>query len=425
MQPTRKYHPQRSGIGQLTLVEHALCPVDVRQSAVENLVHSASYRFSDAAGRRRTAKARVFCPLGLSAGDELYLWGLLALTMTHCPDEAELRATPHWCLRRLNLIDTQGRRGGRQYKQFEASLRRLCSVKYLSDNFYDPIRREHRRVSFGFLSFSLPGNPDSGRAWGIAWDPLFFEMVSAAAGQFRFDLECYRSLDPASRRLFLFACKIFARRTALPPMELCDMATNLLGFAPTLSLRNMKVKVGRCIERLRRIDVVQDATIEKTRPGEYCVCLTRGSYFNKTRRHETDVPITDDPLWDSLVGIGFDQHGASSLMRRYPRRLLAEWVDITQAAQERFGSSFFRKSPMAYLVDSVSKAAKGTRTAPDWWHDLRRAESRGLDKSKEAMAIFSRIQGEVFGGPAGDHVKVSGRHGFVSVSSVLRGHEAK
>jgi len=355
----------------------------------------------------------------------LYLWGLLALTMTHCPDDAELRATPHWCLRRLNLIDTHGRRGGRQYKQFEASLRRLSAVKYLCDNFYDPARREHRRVGFGFLSFSLPGNPDSGRAWRIAWDPLFFEMVSAAAGQFRFDFESYRSLDPASRRLFLFACKVFARRAALPPMELADLATDLLGFSPTLSIQNMKVKVGRCIEGLRSIDVVGDATIEKTRPSEYRVCLARGAYFDKSHRRNIDVPITDDPLWESLVGIGFDLHAASRLVRRYPRRLLAEWVDITQAAQERFGTSFFRKSPMAYLVDSVSKAAKGTRTAPDWWHELRREESRGQEKSKNAMAIFGRIQSEVFGGPVKEDVTVSRRHGFVSVGSVLRKNQEK
>jgi len=423
MQQVRKYHPHRSGIGQLTLVEHALCPLDVRQSAVENLVHSAGYRFTDAGGKRRSAKARVFCPMGLTARDELYLWGLLALTMTHCPDEAELRATPHWCLRRLNLIDAHARRGGRQYKQFEASLRRLSAVKYVCDNFYDPVRREHRRVSFGFLSFSLPGNPDSGRAWRIAWDPLFFEMVSAVAGQFRFDFEIYRGLDPASRRLFLFACKVFARRAALPPLGLADLATNLLGFSPALSVRNMKVEVNRCIERLRSIDVVADATIEKSRPGEYRVCITRGAYFDKNHLHETDVPITDDPLWESLVGIGFDLHAASRLLRRYPRRLLVEWVDIAQAAQERFGASFFRKSPMAYLVDSVSKAAKGTRTPPDWWHELRREESRDKDKSKSAMAILGRIQSEVFGGPVRDDVKVSRRHGFVSVSGVLRNNE--
>ncbi|MCO6439356.1 MAG: hypothetical protein J5J06_19885 [Phycisphaerae bacterium] len=425
MEPARKRHPARSGIGQLTLVEHALCPLDARQSALENLVHSTSYRFTDANRKRRSAKVRVFCPLGLSAGDELYLWGLLALTMTHGVDDAELRATPHWCLRRLNLIDTQGRRGGRQYKQFEASLRRLSAVKYLCDNFYDPVRREHRRVSFGFLSFSLPQDPNSSRAWRIAWDPLFFEAANAAAGQFRFDLECYRSLDTASRRLFLFACKVFARRTELPPMELIELGTNLLGFAPTLSVRNMKVKVGRCIERLRKIGVVQEGMIQKTRPGEYRICLTRGAYFDKVRGGTVHAAMRDDPLCDSLVGVGFDMHAASRLVRRYPRRVLAEWVDITQAALERFGPSFFRKSPMAYLVDSVTKAAKGNRTPPDWWRELRREESRGQDESKEAMAVFSRLQSEVFGGPAKDAVKVSERHGFTSVRSVLQGDEKK
>ena len=189
MQSGTENRRQTRGIGQLTLVEHALCPLDPKRGLVDSLVHSTSYRFSGAKGKRHTAQARVFCPLGLTAGDELYLWGLLALTMTHNAEEGELRATPHWCLRQLNLIDSKGRRGGRQYRQFASSLRRLSVVKYLSDNFYDPVRREHRRVAFGFLSFSLPRDPTSCRAWRIAWDPVFFEMVSSAAGHLRFDLD--------------------------------------------------------------------------------------------------------------------------------------------------------------------------------------------------------------------------------------------
>ena len=70
-----------TGIGQLSLVEHALCPLDARKSLVENLVFDSKYSFTSSSGERSTAMARVFCPLGLSAADELYLWGLLALTL--------------------------------------------------------------------------------------------------------------------------------------------------------------------------------------------------------------------------------------------------------------------------------------------------------------------------------------------------------
>ncbi len=31
---------------------------------------------------------------------------------------------------------------------------------------------------------------------------------------------------------------------------------------------------------------------------------------------------------------------------------------------------------MAYLMDNLKHAAAGTRTPPDWWHDVRRAEDR-------------------------------------------------
>jgi hypothetical protein len=192
-----------TGHGQLTLVEHALCPLDPEASLTENLIHTAEYHFTDSSRHQQTARARVFCPLGLSASDELFLWGLLSLTLSQPEPEIELHATPHYCLRQLGLIDQHARRGGRQYQQFADSLARLGAVVYQNDRFYDPIRGEHRSVSFGFLSYSLPLDPASSRAWRIAWNGLFFELVQAAAGSFRFDLHTYRELDPASRRLFL------------------------------------------------------------------------------------------------------------------------------------------------------------------------------------------------------------------------------
>ena len=108
------------GVGQLSLVEHALCPLETKRGA--NLVHRVCYRFTDAQRRRQTAQVRVFAPLGLFPGDELYLWGLLALTLSQPEADGSLDATPHWCLRQLGLIDAGKRRGGRQYRQFSAAL---------------------------------------------------------------------------------------------------------------------------------------------------------------------------------------------------------------------------------------------------------------------------------------------------------------
>ncbi len=210
----RKTAPQGpliGGLGQLTLVEHALCPLNVNASLVENLTYESEFFFSDRHRNRRKARAKVFCPLGLSAGDELYLWGLLALPLAEPEPDGELHATPHFCLRRLRVIDQHARRGGRQYAQFAQIIERLSLVRYRSDNFYDAVRAEHRRVAFGFFSYSLPIDPCSNRAWRFVWDPLFLELVKPIGGHFRFDLETYCQLDVASRRLFMVLCKIFQR----------------------------------------------------------------------------------------------------------------------------------------------------------------------------------------------------------------------
>src|SRR5690349_1171287 len=80
------------GLGQLSLVEHALCPIDSKASLKQNLVFDADYFFVDSVRRRRKAHATVLCPLGLSANDEFFLWGLLALTFAQPQAENELHA---------------------------------------------------------------------------------------------------------------------------------------------------------------------------------------------------------------------------------------------------------------------------------------------------------------------------------------------
>jgi len=391
----------RAGVGQLTLVEHSLCPLDASRSLVDNLAYRISYRYSDSTRKRRTARVRVFSPLGLSAGDELYLWGLLALTCSQSELRPELRATPHWCLRQLGVIDQKTRRGGRQYQQFADALRRLSAVTYLSDAFYDPVRAEHRNVSFHFLSYSLPANPESSRAWRIVWDPVFFEMSKHSAGRFSFDLSIYRQLDPATRRLFLFASKILYRRSTLPTLELRQLAVDVLGFAPCVATRDLRMKTLRCLRRLGSLEVLDDFSVTRTSRGEYIVRARRGDYFaSKPSIHDECKPLS--PIAATLVDIGFEPEAAARLVRRYPARVLEEWADITQAAQERFGAQFFRKSPMAYLVDSVSKAARGQRTPPDWWHELRQRESAKRELTDESRQVFERIRAEIFAGSESD-----------------------
>ena len=62
--------------------------------------------------RPKRAKVQVACPAGLSAGDELYLWGLLALTPSQRDADYEFHATPpveRGCIERCSPSSTEAR----------------------------------------------------------------------------------------------------------------------------------------------------------------------------------------------------------------------------------------------------------------------------------------------------------------------------
>ena len=420
--PVETSEPNRvTGLGQLSLVEHALCPLNPRASLVDNLVYATKYSFPNEHGTRSYAQARVFSPLGLSAADELYLWGLLALSLLPADAEPELVATPHWILRQLGVINQTNKRGGRQYKQFADALKRLSAVTYMNDGFYDPVRSEHRRVSFGFFSYSLPEDPKSSRAWRIVWDPLFFEMVKHAAGQFRFDLAVYRELDNASRRLFLFASKVLSRRKQLKALKLEHVAVDLLGFSDSLSTAEMKAKVSRCIKKLEEMHVISEGEVFRTKPGNYFVKMSQGLYFKEVKKRSYQADAYNSPLLETLRNIGFEDEPAIRLIRRFPPRLLSEWCDITQAAQERFGKKFFSASPMAFLVDSIDKAHKGTRGTPEWWQKLKRDEEKPRELSRESKQMMAKLRTELFGSTARPEKDVEERRKKLeSIGDVLK-----
>lgn len=365
------------GAGQLSLIEHALCPLAPRSPAAGGWVHESSYQYTDATGQRRTANVRVICPLGLTASDEFYLWGLLALALSQPEANIEFHATPHYCLRQLGIVDQHARRGGRQYAQFARALERISAVTYQNDGFYDPVRREHRRVAFGFLSYSLPLDPDSSRAWRIVWDAVFLEFAAAIGGHLRFDLAVYRALDPASRRLFLLVSKLFQRQRRTPAFDLESVGLDVLGFAPSLAVRDLKIKVKRCVEQLAAHHIValsdEHPPIRPGRQGRDILQVTRGSHYARRRAAKATV---ESPLSDFMRQIGLDARAISRCLSRFPAGLLQQWLDITLAAREKHGESFFKKSAAAYFVDNVQKAAQGKRTPPDWWHDLVRHERR-------------------------------------------------
>lgn len=400
------------GLGQLTLVEHALCPLESATSLRPNLVHNTEYSFSDRHRKRMRSSVRVFCPLGLSAHDEFYLWGLLAVTLGQQEPMGHLLATPHYCLRQLGLIDQHQRRGGRQYRQFVEAIERLAAVRYQNSHFYDPIRAEHRRVTFGFFSYSLPLDPNSNRAWRIMWDPLFFEFVRTVGGAARFDLSLYRELDPASRRLFLFVSKVFSRRETTPRLDLRQLGEQVLGFAPSLKTWDLRVKFRRCLATLAERDVLavgSGLTFKKSPQGRDEVILRRGRYFDQRRKSIRST--IESPLVGPIRELGVDDQAVARLLKQLPQSLLGEWLDITLSARERFGPAFFKRSPAAYFVDNVTHAHAGQRTPPDWWHEVRKAEEQAqaerdrrkpvADSAAKSQASeadnFTRIRDEIFG----------------------------
>ncbi len=373
--------PLTEGTAQLSLVEHALCPLDGRTSLRENYRYETEYRYADSDGFRQTAKVVVHSPAGLSATDEFYLWGLMALTFAQAEPRIEFQATPHFCLRRLGVISTDSK-GGKNYRLFRESLRRLSGVRYQNDRFYDPIRREHRQVSFGLLSYSLPMELESTRAWRILWDPLFFEYVQAMASQLSFDLETYRSLDPASRRLFLLLSKVFWRSAVSPHFELRHLAVDVLGFSPTLATRTLKAKVARCAKVLENHEVLPKSpgnanrTIRKQYKGQYRAQFMRGPHYDKSRDQKKNGRIEDSPLLDPLQAIGFDLASVRRILRRFSSKQIQLWADVTLAAMESKGPSFFRRSPQAFFMDNIKNATEGRRTPPDWFWELRQQEQR-------------------------------------------------
>ncbi len=383
-------HPSRrirrregSGRAQLSLVEHALCPLDPAASLRDHLVHETAYGYTDRHGHLKFANVRVMCASGMSPADEFILWGLLALTFNQPSPSTEFHATPHYCMRKLGLIDSTNAKGGKDYRLFRETIKRLARVMYENSAFYDPIRGEHRDVGFGFLKYSLPIDAASSRAWRFVWDQQFFELCQATGGGLWFDLETYRRLDFASRRLFVFLQKLFYRSTATPDLNVRKLCVDTLGFSSKIDVFDLKMKLRRCILRLADEGIIAlppgvkpNDLFTKHGVGQYTLVLQRGLYFDGQRTNKAPLTVEESPLVDPLRAVGFDDASISRILRDYAANMVREWVDITLAAQERHGADFFKKSPAAYFMDNIQHAAEGRRSPPDWWRELRQQEAR-------------------------------------------------
>lgn len=383
----------RPGRGQLSLVEHALCPLDTAVSLNEGFVHEVEYLYADGNRHTKSAKVKILCPSGLSPSDEFYLWGLLALTFQQPEPSGDFYATPHYVLKELDCLEAGSERtkGGKNYRDFRQSLARLSEVTYKNERFYDPIRGEHRDVSFGFLKYSLPIDANSARAWRIVWDVQFFEFCKVTGGYLLFDLDTYRELDFASRRLFLTLKKIFHRCSISPIYEIRHICINVLGFAPGMELKHHKAKLARCAEKLAEREIIElpeagvKGLFEKKGVGSYTIQFRRGRYFEKPQAMRAPAPAAESAMYEPLRAIGFEDAAIARIVAKYGPELIQTWTDITLAAKEKHGVGFFKRSPQAYFMDNIEKASQGTRTPPDWWHEYRKEEDRRERESKRQV----------------------------------------
>lgn len=365
---------EREGIAQLSLLETALWPL--QGGIIRTPRFETSYKFMTDAGQQ-TAQVTVRSAIGLQSIDEYILWGLLGSTLSRPNPESVLLATPYWMLQQLGM-DT----GGSQYAELRDSLLRLTTTSYQNTGFYNPETQAHEWVAFQFLSVLLPtvgdvgGKVDNNRCWRIEWNPAFFRFSRLTGGNLLFDLDLYRRLTPASRRLFLKLKDRFWRSKRVF-LNVDDLTINGLGFSAERPLKKRKYDLTQCIRELLTHHVIElgkgqadpkDLFLRHGK-GSYVVTFYEGEYFRhplagRTIRQKN--AIADDPLHEPLRKIGVDEAGIRRLFRECSRNALQRWVRITDAAMHEKPQGFpgFKANPAAFLIDGVQH----NRMPPDWMH---------------------------------------------------------
>lgn len=380
----------REGIAQLSLLETALWPLHGGKLPK----HEAEYEFSTATGRQ-TARVAVRAPLGLRPIDEYVLYGLLGSTLSRKESEPLLLATPYWMLLELGMET-----GGSQYIELRDSLLRLATASYENSAFYNPESREHEWVAFQFLSVLLPtvggrGHVvDNERLWRVEWNPAFFRFCRATGGSLLFDLDLFRQLTPAARRLFLKLKDRFWRSKRVF-MNVDDLTIHGLGFSAQRPLKKRKFDLAACMRELLEHEIISlgrgqtsvDELILRRGKGCFVATFYEGPYFRRPVAQRTEVRrqrLADDPLNEPLRQIGVDEAGIRRLLRTYPRNRLQRWVQVTDAAMHEKPQGFarFRASPAAFLIDGVQH----DRPLPEWFHAHEKARQQRQWEQERSQA---------------------------------------
>lgn len=394
---------EREGIAQLSLLETALWPLDgARNHSTE---HKTTYSFGHGRDQGQ-AQVTVRSALGLQPIDEYVLWGLLGASLDRREDEDRtLVAIPRWMLKHLGL-----QTGGYQYSELQASLLRLSTASYQNTAFYNPETQEHEFVSFQFLSFFLPtvgGNGsvvDNDRCWKIEWNPAFYRFSKLTGGSLLFDLELFRTLTPASRRLFLKLKDRFWRSKVVH-LNVDDLTINGLGFSADRPLSKRKYDLTACLRELLRHQIIalgrgQTDVKElfwKRSKGSYVVVCYEGDYFRHpeaARTVQRQHAIETDPLFEPLRKIGVDFAAIKRLFTEESRGRIRQWITITEAALHEKPRGFpgFKVSPAAFLIDGI----QNSRLPPDWMyaHEKRQRELQWERERSTIEAEEERLRPE-------------------------------
>ncbi|MBX3450768.1 MAG: hypothetical protein KF777_14475 [Planctomycetaceae bacterium] len=389
---------EREGIAQLSLLETALWPLDgTRRRATE---YRTTYAFGSGQAQRQ-AQVTVRSALGLQPIDEYVLWGLLGTSLDRREDnDGVLIAKPRWMLKRLGL-----RNGGSQYAELRESLLRLSTASYQNTGFYNPETQEHEYVSFQFLSFLLPtvgglGRVvDNDRCWRIEWNPAFYRFSQLTGGSLLFDLDLYRQLTPASRRLFLKLKDRFWR-TKVVHLNVEDLTINGLGFSADRPLFKRKYDLTVCLRELLEHGVIAlgrgqtdvKQLFWKRSKGCYVVVCYEGEYFRQpqaARSQSQQEAIQTDPLFEPLRQLGMDTAAIRRVFAEHARGRIRQWLTITEAALHEKPRGFpgFRVSPAAFLIDGLQH----NRLPPDWMHaHEKRQRERQWEQERIAVAAQER-----------------------------------
>ncbi len=383
---------KREGIAQLSLLETALWPL--KGGPRDAATFDTAYTFKSGE-EKREANVTVYAPRGLQAIDEYILWGLLGTSLSHQKPEPTLLATPYWLMKRLGM-DT----GGFQYDQLRASLERLALVAYQNTAFYNPVTQQHERVALHFFSSYLPtrgrgDEVDPERAWRIEWSPMFFQMCQATGGTLLFDLDLYRELTPAARRLFLKLKDRFWRSKRVF-MNVDDLTIHGLGFSADRPIKKRKFDLTACIRELLQHGIIELGRGQtdprqlflKRGKGLYVVQFFEGKYFRRPLAERTQSQmqaIADDPLYQPLRTIGIDEAGIRRVFKQCSRGLIQRWIRVTDAAQHEQPHGFpgFKTSPAAFFMDAI----QNERMPPDWIYAHEKEQKRRQwDSERQTMA---------------------------------------